>query len=176
MGKLLHDIEGIYLDIWLEKKINGQYYHDSVNKLNCLINKSLQQFDELANDEQGIIITLSEVELTDINHALEVIEKLLVQYNENWTDTKLNLKKISLLRQKVLDTIYQIKQHNSYYEAKYLFFRLERLQTLAAQIIYINYLQVDNFLRQVLYDFDRVDNDQKMLHIFELIKSDNYVS
>lgn len=67
-----------------------------------------------------------------------------------------------------------IEQANSVDETDLIFKNLEDIHQTLAKYIFTNELKVNTFLREFLYDFDRIDDVTTKINIYNKIKSKAY--
>ncbi|MEP7196903.1 MAG: hypothetical protein ABI851_10300 [Saprospiraceae bacterium] len=78
---------------------------------------------------------------------------------------------IEFIEERVKTLFKHIRNTNSIDEAKEYFIRLEEIQFLLAREVFTNKLVVNVFLGEFLYDFDRIDDKDVKVYIFEKIKN-----
>ncbi len=100
-----------------------------------------------------------------MNNFIKLIEKEL--YSQNTFNLDFIQKQIELL----FDLIKETKNID---EAELIFKILEEIQFVLAKGIFKDKLEVNQFLRQFVYDFDRIDDDETKIHLFNKIKSLEY--
>ncbi len=87
--------------------------------------------------------------------------------NELYSHKSFNLEFI----QKQIELLFTIiKRTKSIEEAELTFKILEEIQFVLARAIFKDKLEVSQFLRQFVHDFDRIDDDETKIHLFNQIK------
>ena len=97
-----------------------------------------------------------------MNNFIKLIEKEL--YSHNTFSLEFIQKQIELL-------FNLIKETKNVNEAVMVFKVLEEIQFVLAKAIFKDKLIVNQFLRQFIYDFDRIDDDEIKIHLFDKIQS-----
>ena len=97
-----------------------------------------------------------------MNNFIKLIEKEL--YSHNTFNLEFIQKQIELL-------FNLIKETKNIDETEMVFKILEEIQFVLARAIFKDKLEVNQFLRQFVYDFDRIDDSDTKIHLFNKIKS-----
>jgi hypothetical protein len=107
----------------------------------------------------------STYKMRKMNNFIKLIEKEL--YSHNTFSLEFIQKQIELL-------FNLIKETKDIDEAEMIFGILGEIQFVLARAIFKDKLGVNQFLRQFVYDFDRIDDGETKIHLFNKIKSLEY--
>lgn len=75
------------------------------------------------------------------------------------------------IQSSIVELFLRIKQTIDVCEAEIYFQSLEKLQFKLAEEIFSNGLEVNAFLREFVYNFDRIDDEELKLILYDKIKS-----
>jgi flagellar biosynthesis/type III secretory pathway chaperone len=146
-------------------------YYNSLNKMaaekkECIIKNDIQKLSKLIQEDDKVIVELKELE----NERIDIIKELAVLYNIsndniNFTSLmeylpELNRDELSLIRDKLLDIITELHEHNQ--ENKVLIEEAVKINDFSMRLI-MNTLEID----QKTYNNGQNKSDNKVNHFID---------
>jgi hypothetical protein len=104
---------------------------------------------------------------------MENVIKLLKEINEDLMKNNQTLK-LEILENEINTLLSKIKTCNTIEQAHYYFDVLEKIQSEVAGWIFINEIDVTDCLWKFFKDFDRIDDKEVKLYLFDQIKKGTY--
>lgn len=77
---------------------------------------------------------------------------------------------LDVVEQEIKLMFLEIKNINKIEDAELIFNKLEDVQYILAKLVFKNEVEVTPFLRQFVYDFDRIDDRETKIALFNKIK------
>ncbi|MDY3315928.1 hypothetical protein PG630_01200 [Riemerella anatipestifer] len=88
----------------------------------------------------------------------------------NLMENYLKEQKFYLIEDKIKSLFSEISNANELRDTEFLFKELENIQFELAKLAFKDKVVLSPFLRQFVYDFDRIDDDEIKIFLYERIK------